>query len=58
MPVLPGEREVGEGRGRGLLEELGAALVHGGEQVDGAAVARPHERRVRLGEGGLVMWLY
>ncbi len=28
-------------------------LVHGGERVDGAAVARPHERRVRLGEGGL-----
>ena len=41
VPVLPGERGVGEGRGRGLLEGLGAALVHGGEQVDGAAVARP-----------------
>ena len=53
VPVLPGEGEVGEGRGRGVLEELGAAPVHGGEQVDGAAVAGPHERRVRLGEGGL-----
>lgn len=35
-----------------FLEEHHPTDVRGGEQVHGAAAARPHELRVRLGDGG------
>lgn len=49
-PVRAGEVEVGQGRRRGLLEQLRPRGVARAKQLAGAPVAGPHEPRVGLGE--------